>query len=649
LIDAVLLNCGFPEAPRPVYKRGRGAARFELYLSALRENPNFLLKPPAARLLSLLLLIGDLARVKQTARRRRRYVAMSSSSSSVADTPPVGASSEETLSNVAAEELRAGDTVEFGVSRMSSVRVQDMQQLGYFGGGVARVPGTKEVPEPEGELVVFEAFFTAGLRLPAHRFVGEVLRRFDVQVHQLTPNAVVALAKYVWATTSYGGQPSVKVFAKHYCLHWQKRRIGNKIAQFGSCTFTQKTGKTSMEVIELVPCARNKWGNWWEFWFYVAEGTVKDHPGLPVAEMCSHYYSVYPQFEVAEGDENEEALRCVARMSSGHDLVEEFIGYGVWPLARGWAVGEVCPRQMPYRSGMLVRSPAFALDLHGRDPAAFVREAEDGAVRIVGRYVPKTEAQRSWDIRGSNDLLNRVFELNRLPYGGYPGQDVVDRRGKKPAAETEDDLAPAAAPSTKKRKLGIAMGGLGVSDSFAMELMGTCAAPGGRMSSPELWESSARMLKVIGGWWPKNISIPRAAGEDFFTSRMVRDLRVFPYGRNIAALVSAAMDKDRQEAAQKRRAVIRLPEARPKRAQGTAKAAAPGGSQPTLAAKSAAPGSSKVPEVVKAAGAGGTKSASAGAAKARELPSPGKRVADFGTNISVDDYLVRKSLAQVFF
>jgi hypothetical protein len=555
-----------------------GAARFEPYISALRENPNFLLKPPAARLPSLLLLVEDLARVKQTARRRRRYVAMPSSSSSAADTPPAGASSEETLSNVAAEELRAGDTVEFGVSRMSSVRVQDMQQLGYFGGGVARVPGTEEVPEPEGELVVFEAFFAAGLRLPAHRFVGEVLRRFDVQVHQLTPNAVVALAKYVWAMTSYGGQPSVEVFAKHYCLHWQKRKIGNKIAQFGSCTFTPKTGKTSMEVVELVPCARNKWGNWWEFWFYVAEGTVEDHPGLPVAEMCSHYYSAYQQFEVAEEDENEEALRCAARMSSGRDLVEEFVGYGVWPLAHGWAVGEVCPRQMPYRGGMLVRSPAFALDLHGRDPAAFVREAEDGAVRIVGRYVPKTEAQQSWDIRGSNDRLNRVFKLNRLSYGGYPGQDVVDHRGKKPVAETEDDPAPAAAPSTKKRKLGTAMGGLWVSDSFAMELMGTCAAPGGRMSSPELRESSARMLEVTGGRWPKNVPIPRAAGEDAFTSRMARDLRVFPYGRNIAAVVSAVMNKDRQEAAQKRRSVTRLLEVRPKRARGTVKATAPGGS-----------------------------------------------------------------------
>jgi hypothetical protein len=152
---------------------------------------------------------------------------MPSSSSSAGDTPPAGASSEDTLSNLAAEELRPGDTVEFGASRMSSVRVQDMQQLGYFGGGVVRVPGAEEVPEPEGELVVFEAFFAAGLRLPAHRFVAEVLRRFEVQVHQLTPNAVVALVKYVWATTSYGGQPSVEVFAKHYCLHWQKRKIGH--------------------------------------------------------------------------------------------------------------------------------------------------------------------------------------------------------------------------------------------------------------------------------------------------------------------------------------------------------------------------------------------------------------------------------------
>jgi hypothetical protein len=397
-----------------------------------------------------------------------------------------------------------------------------------------------------------------------------------------------------------------------------------------------------MEVVELVPCARDKWGNWWDYWFYVSEAEVEDHPGLPAAIMCSHYYLAYPSFEVAKDDENESALRIAARSSSGRDLVEEFIGYGVWPLTHGWALGEVCPREMPSLGGRKVQSPCFALDLRGRDPASIVREAEDGAVRIVGRYVPKTEARRSWDIRGSNDLLNRVFELNCLSYGGYPGEDDADRRGKKPAAVTEDDPAPEATLATKKRKLGTAVGELGVSDSFAMELMGTYAAPGGRMSSLELWESSARMLEVTGGRWPKDVPIPCAAGEDFFTSRMARDLRVFPYGRNIAAVVSAVMNKDRQEAAQKRRVVIRLPEARPKRARGTVKATAPGGNQPTLAAKTAAPGSSKVPESVKAAGAGGTKSAPDESAKVRELPSPGKRVADFGTNISMDDYLVGK-------
>jgi hypothetical protein len=129
---------------------------------------------------------------------------------------------------------------------------------------------------------------------------------------------------------------------------------------------------------------------------------------------------------------------------------------------------------------------------------------------------------------------------------------------------------------------------------------------------------------------------------------MVRDWRVFPYGRNIAAVVSAVMDKDHQGAAQKRQAVVRLHEVRPKRPRGTAKAAAPGGGQPTLAAKLAAPGSIRVPEAVKAAAAGGTKSVPAGAAKARELPLPGKHVADFAIDISVDDYFVGKSLARFF-
>jgi hypothetical protein len=48
-------------------------------------------------------------------------------------------------------------------------------------------------------------------------------------------------------------------------------------------------------------------------------------------------------------------LWYAARLSSGRDLVEEFIEYGVWPLAHGWVLGEVCPRWMPTLGDLLVR------------------------------------------------------------------------------------------------------------------------------------------------------------------------------------------------------------------------------------------------------------------------------------------------------
>jgi hypothetical protein len=52
------------------------------------------------------------------------------------------------------------------------------------------------------------------------------------------------------------------------------------------------------------------------------------------------------------------------------------------------------------------------------------------------------------------------------------------------------------------------------------------------------------MLKVTGGRWPGNVPIPRAAGEDMCTSQLAREMMIFPYGRNVAVVVSAVMEKD---------------------------------------------------------------------------------------------------------
>jgi hypothetical protein len=290
---------------------------------------------------------------------------------------------------------------------------------------------------------------------------------------------------------------------------------------------------------------------------------------------------------VVEDDEDEGALRYAARLSSGHDLVEEFIGYGVWPLAHGWVLGEVCPWWMSTLGDRLVRSPAFAVDLRGRNSATFVREVEAEAVKIVGKYVPRTETLRSWDIHGSNVRLNHVFELNHLPYAGYPGDDdayATVRRGKKAVATVDEGPSRGAAPSAtaKKRKLGTTTEGLGASERFVVELLETCAVPGETMSSPELRESSARMLKVTRGRWPRNVSIPRAAGEDMFTSRLAREMKIFPYGRNVATVVTTVMEKDRQDAPWKRRAFARVGDLRRevKMAWAGAKPVAPGANMP---------------------------------------------------------------------
>jgi hypothetical protein len=79
------------------------------------------------------------------------------------------------------------------------------------------------------------------------------------------------------------------------------------------------------------------------------------------------------------------------------------------------------------------------------------------------------------------------------------------------------------------------------------------------------------------------------------TSRLAHEMKIFPYGRNVAAVVSAVMEKDRQDASQKRRAFARVgdPRSEVKMAWGIAKSAAPGTSKPPLGTKSAALGPSK--------------------------------------------------------
>jgi hypothetical protein len=51
--------------------------------------------------------------------------------------------------------------------------------------------------------------------------VFEILLKFWVQLHQLTPNAIAYMSKYFWAVLNFNGEPSSNDFAKCYELHYQ--------------------------------------------------------------------------------------------------------------------------------------------------------------------------------------------------------------------------------------------------------------------------------------------------------------------------------------------------------------------------------------------------------------------------------------------
>jgi hypothetical protein len=70
-----------------------------------------------------------------------------------------------------------------------------MMKLGYFSEAkkeLVRFGGEETTPKPKkNEVVVFKSFFKAGLRFPLNGMIADVLKKFGVYLHQLTPNAIV--------------------------------------------------------------------------------------------------------------------------------------------------------------------------------------------------------------------------------------------------------------------------------------------------------------------------------------------------------------------------------------------------------------------------------------------------------------------------
>jgi hypothetical protein len=57
-----------------------------------------------------------------------------------------------------------------------------------------RVGGDSVAPAPKvDEVVVYRSFMKAGLRFPLSKFLVEVMKTFEIYLHQITPEAIIRM------------------------------------------------------------------------------------------------------------------------------------------------------------------------------------------------------------------------------------------------------------------------------------------------------------------------------------------------------------------------------------------------------------------------------------------------------------------------
>jgi hypothetical protein len=93
---------------------------------------------------------------------------------------------------------------------------------------IIRVGGDSAPAPEENEVVIYQSFLKAGLRFPLSKFVVEVLKIYQTFLHQMTPEAIIRMAIFVWVVRSQGLEPSVKCFCSMHELLYETKANGKE-------------------------------------------------------------------------------------------------------------------------------------------------------------------------------------------------------------------------------------------------------------------------------------------------------------------------------------------------------------------------------------------------------------------------------------
>ena len=133
--------------------------------------------------------------------------------------------------------------------------------------------------------------------------IGELLKNFEIYLHQLTPNAIVRLSVFIWALRSQGMSPDAEAFCRVHELHYQtKARADGLHENFGCYNFAYRKN-TKFPVISY----RSKWpAGWKSEWFYVKVDEEKEKLVQSPLELT--FGETRPQCNMTPGSPSQIAL-----------------------------------------------------------------------------------------------------------------------------------------------------------------------------------------------------------------------------------------------------------------------------------------------------------------------------------------------------
>jgi hypothetical protein len=213
---------------------------------------------------------------------------------------------------------------------------------------IVRARGDSATPVPEvDEVVVYKSSMKAGLRFPLSKFLVEVLKTFEIFLHQITAEAIIRMGIFIWAMRSQGLEPSAKCFCNMHELSYETKATGKEQYHnnFGCCGFMPRS-----DVSYPVPTFQKRWpGAWMEEWFYVKNNLIEreDIKGIIQCPIWSHFGIRGPA--TALGNEIETCqgtFTTVCTFIGTRDLVQEHFAYRVWPIVNDWEM----PKEATARS-----------------------------------------------------------------------------------------------------------------------------------------------------------------------------------------------------------------------------------------------------------------------------------------------------------